>query len=289
MNGTIFTLRNLYRDGTICLEKAGIADAKLDAWYLLEYETKISRAMFLADPDKEVEKDKAEHYRKDIETRAQRIPLQHITGEQEFMGLDFKVNEHVLIPRQDTEILIEEVLKEAGGKKGLCILDMCTGSGCILLSLLTHLKEAEGTGADLSKEALKVAERNGKDLGISAQWINSDLFELVSGKYDILVSNPPYIQTEVIEGLMEEVKFHEPRMALDGREDGLYFYRRITRQAGNYLNPQGILAFEIGYDQGEAVAQLMKEQGYTEVKVIQDLAGLDRVVIGKKNQEENHV
>ena len=289
MNGSIFTLRNLYRDGTICLEKAGIADAKLDAWYLLEYETKISRAMFLADPDKEVEKDKAEHYRKDIETRAQRIPLQHITGEQEFMGLDFKVNEHVLIPRQDTEILIEEVLKEAGGKKGLCILDMCTGSGCILLSLLTHLKEAEGTGADLSKEALKVAERNGKDLGISAQWINSDLFELVSGKYDILVSNPPYIQTEVIEGLMEEVKFHEPRMALDGREDGLYFYRRITRQAGNYLNPQGILAFEIGYDQGEAVAQLMKEQGYTEVKVIQDLAGLDRVVIGKKNQEENHV
>ena len=203
--------------------------------------------------------------------------------------MKFYVNEHVLIPRQDTEILIEEVLKEAGGKKGLCILDMCTGSGCILLSLLAHLKEAEGTGADLSKEALKVAERNGKDLGISAQWINSDLFELVSGKYDILVSNPPYIQTEVIEGLMEEVKFHEPRMALDGREDGLYFYRRITRQAGNYLNPQGILAFEIGYDQGEAVAQLMKEQGYTEVKVIQDLAGLDRVVIGKKNQEENHV
>lgn len=108
MNGTIFTLRNLYRDGTICLEKAGIPDAKLDAWYLLEYETKISRAMFLADPDKEVEKDKAEHYRKDIETRAQRIPLQHITGEQEFMGLDFKVNEHVLIPRQDTETLVEE-------------------------------------------------------------------------------------------------------------------------------------------------------------------------------------
>ena len=125
MNGTIFTLRNLYRDGTICLEKAGIADAKLDAWYLLEYETKISRAMFLADPDKEVEKDKAEHYWKDIETRAQRIPLQHITGEQEFMGLDFKVNEHVLIPRQDTETLVEEALKKI--RPGMQILDMCTG------------------------------------------------------------------------------------------------------------------------------------------------------------------
>ena len=130
MNGTIFTLRNLYRDGTICLEKAGIADAKLDAWYLLEYETKISRAMFLADPDKEVEKDKAEHYRKDIETRAQRIPLQHITGEQEFMGLPFCVNEHVLIPRQDTEVLVEEAIRVIQKEMPeAAVLDLCTGSG----------------------------------------------------------------------------------------------------------------------------------------------------------------
>ena len=159
MNGTIFTLRNLYRDGTICLEKAGIADAKLDAWYLLEYETKISRAMFLADPDKEVEKDKAEHYRKDIETRAQRIPLQHITGEQEFMGLDFKVNEHVLIPRQDTETLVEEALKKI--RPGMQILDMCTGSGCILESILKFAERkgicVSGTGCDISEEALKIA------------------------------------------------------------------------------------------------------------------------------------
>ena len=154
MNGTIFTLRNLYRDGTICLEKAGIADAKLDAWYLLEYETRISRAMFLADPDKEVEKDKAEHYRKDIETRAQRIPLQHITGEQEFMGLDFKVNEHVLIPRQDTETLVEEALKKI--RPGMQILDMCTGSGCILESILKFAERkgicVSGTGCDIMKE-----------------------------------------------------------------------------------------------------------------------------------------
>ena len=164
MNGTIFTLRNLYRDGTICLEKAGIADAKLDAWYLLEYETKISRAMFLADPDKEVEKDKAEHYRKDIETRAQRIPLQHITGEQEFMGLDFKVNEHVLIPRQDTETLVEEAL----------------------------------TGA---------------------VFIQGDLFENIAETYDMIVSNPPYIRTEEISSLEDEVKLHDPWIALDGKTD----------------------------------------------------------------------
>lgn len=279
----------LLEDGKQYLKERQIEDGNLDAWLLLEHVCGISRSWYFVHEDEEVPKEQAEQYQKLLVQRGERIPLQQLTHEAYFYGMKFYVNEHVLIPRQDTEILIEEVLKEAGGKKALCILDMCTGSGCILLSLLAHLKEAEGTGADLSKEALKVAERNGKDLGISAQWINSDLFEQVSGKYDILVSNPPYIQTEVIEGLMEEVKFHEPRMALDGREDGLYFYRRITRQAGNYLNPQGILAFEIGYDQGEAVAQLMKEQGYTEVKVIQDLAGLDRVVIGKKNQEENHV
>ena len=170
MNGTIFTLRNLYRDGTICLEKAGIADAKLDAWYLLEYETKISRAMFLADPDKEVEKDKAEHYRKDIETRAQRIPLQHITGEQEFMGLDFKVNEHVLIPRQDTETLVEEALKKI--RPGMQILDMCTGSGCILESILKFAERkgicVSGTGCDISEEALKVAKENDSRLQTGA-------------------------------------------------------------------------------------------------------------------------
>ena len=279
----------LLEDGKQYLKERQIEDGNLDAWLLLEHVCGISRSWYFVHEDEEVPKEQAEQYQKLLVQRGERIPLQQLTHEAYFYGMKFYVNEHVLIPRQDTEILIEEVLKEAGGKKGLCILDMCTGSGCILLSLLAHLKEAEGTGADLSKEALKVAERNGKDLGISAQWINSDLFEQVSGKYDILVSNPPYIQTEVIEGLMEEVKFHEPRMALDGQEDGLYFYRRITRQAGNYLNPQGILAFEIGYDQGETVAQLMKEQGYTEVKVIQDLAGLDRVVIGRKNQEENHV
>ena len=298
MNGTIFTLRNLYRDGTICLEKAGIADAKLDAWYLLEYETKISRAMFLADPDKEVEKDKAEHYRKDIETRAQRIPLQHITGEQEFMGLDFKVNEHVLIPRQDTETLVEEALKKI--RPGMQILDMCTGSGCILLSLLLELPQALGTGVDVSEGALCVAKENRKRLGLEqrAELIQSDLFSADyfrknSGndhmEYDMLISNPPYIRTEDIEGLMEEVRFHDPVLALDGKENGLYFYEKITEQAGRYLEPGGWLMYEIGCDQGMDVSEIMKKNGFEQIEIKKDLAGLDRVVTGRKMQEEQNV
>ena len=194
MNGKIFTLRNLYQSGTEKLEKAGIREAKLDAWYLLEYKTGISRAVFLADPDREVEEEKAESYQKDICTRARRIPLQHITGEQEFMGLNFKVNENVLVPRQDTEILVEEALKRI--RPDMQILDMCTGSGCILESILKfgekkqmHLK---GTGCDISEEALKVARENNSRLGTDARFIKSDLFESVTEKYDMIVSNPPY-------------------------------------------------------------------------------------------------
>ena len=266
MNGTIFTLRNLYRDGTICLEKAGIADAKLDAWYLLEYETKISRAMFLADPDKEVEKDKAEHYRKDIETRAQRIPLQHITGEQEFMGLDFKVNEHVLIPRQDTETLVEEALKKI--RPGMQILDMCTGSGCILESIL------------------KFAERKGICVsGTGAVFIQGDLFENIAETYDMIVSNPPYIRTEEISSLEDEVKLHDPWIALDGKTDGLYFYRLIVKESVKHIKKGGYLLFETGFDQGKDVSALLEEQGYEEIQVKKDLAGLDRIVMGRYNKE----
>lgn len=242
MNGKIFTLRNLYQSGTEKLEKAGIREAKLDAWYLLEYKTGISRAVFLADPDREVEEEKAESYQKDICTRARRIPLQHITGEQEFMGLNFKVNENVLVPRQDTEILVEEALKRI--RPDMQILDMCTGSGCILESILKfgekkqmHLK---GTGCDISEEALKVARENNSRLGTDARFIKSDLFESVTGKYDMIVSNPPYIRTEEINRLDEEVKLHDPWIALDGKEDGLYFYRLIVKDSIRYLKREDI-------------------------------------------------
>ena len=243
------------------------------------------------DSGKAVSEEEKTRYLEQIDKRASHIPLQHLTGHQEFMGLDFQVSEDVLVPRQDTEVLIEEVLS-AVKKYSIQtpkILDMCTGSGCILLSLLANIEGAEGLGADLSEKALEVAQKNGSLLNLKAEWCLSNLFSHINGKYDIIVSNPPYIESAVIETLMEEVREHEPRMALDGKEDGLYFYREITKQAGVYLNAGGILAFEIGYNQGEAVSQMLKEEQYEEIKVVKDLAGLDRVVIGRKKQEDSHV
>ena len=254
----------------------------------------ISRAMFLADPDKEVEKDKAEHYRKDIEIRAQRIPLQHITGEQEFMGLPFCVNEHVLIPRQDTEVLVEEAIRVIQKEMPeAAVLDLCTGSGCILLSLLMERQDASGTGVDVSERALTVAKQHRMHLQLEnrAEFVQSDLFsgdyfEKNSGntavEYDMLISNPPYIPSGDIPGLMEEVRSHDPVLALDGKEDGLFFYREITAQAEKYLRAGGWLMYEIGCDQGESVPEIMKENDFVNVEVIQDLSGLDRVEIGQK-------
>ena len=199
------------------------------------------------------------------------------------MGLTFAVNEHVLIPRQDTEILVEEVLKELHDR--MRILDMCTGSGCILLSLLHYSNDCEGLGVDLSAEALEVAERNvlkvlTPEKAEHAHFLQSNLFEKVEGKFEIIVSNPPYIASAEVEKLMPEVRDHEPRMALDGTEDGLHFYRRIIKEAGKHLVNSGMLFFEIGYDQGQAVSELMRTGGYREVQVVQDYAGLDRVVLG---------
>ena len=185
--------------------------------------------------------------------------------------------------------MLLEAGKMQAGSSGFRILDLCTGSGCILLALLSVLKEAEGLGADLSEEALAVAAKNSRELGIPAVWKKSDLFADISGTYNIIVSNPPYIESHVVDSLMEEVRDHEPRMALDGTADGLYFYRRISGEAGEYLKPGGILAFEIGYNQGVPVRLMLQDAGYTEIRVVKDLAGLDRVVLGRKKQEEHHV
>ena len=274
------TLREAYEYGQEQLKMAGIEDASIDAWYLLEYVTGISRAMYYMDMNKPVSEEQKKAYCESIDVRKQHIPLQHITGVQEFMGLEFDVNEHVLIPRQDTEILVESVLGMLGDE--MDVLDMCTGSGCILLSLLKLTKYARvrGTGVDISEEALAVARRNSGKLGVQAEFVQSDLFAQINGKYDIIVSNPPYIRTAVIEELAEEVKFHDPFLALDGKEDGLFFYRRIVRDSLRYLKNNGKLCFEIGHDQGESVSNLMKEAGFSEVTLKKDLAGLDRVVIG---------
>lgn len=290
------TLREAYEYGQKQLQLAGIDDADLDAWYLLEFVTGISRTMYYVKMQGKISSEQEKQYRGFIETRATHIPLQHITGVQEFMGLEFFVNEHVLVPRQDTEVLVESVLKIL--ESGMRVLDMCTGSGCILISLmkLYGTSQAEtvgevtedekmlyGVGVDISEEALKVAKTNGEKIGVKAEFIQSDLFENVSGKYDVVVSNPPYIRTAVIEELKEEVKFHDPFMALDGKEDGLYFYRKIVEKSPEYLSNGGQLFFEIGHDQGEDVKKLMEQAGFTEVVVKKDLAGLDRVVLGKYN------
>ena len=272
------TLREAWNFGKKRLTAAEVPDADLDAWYLLEWCTGVSRSHYLAYPDEIISHDQEEQYRASLVKRERRIPLQQITGEQEFMGLSFYVNEHVLIPRQDTEILVEETARFL--KDGMQFLDLCTGSGCILLSLL-HLKPgAEGTGADLSPEALKVAEKNRERLGAKAALIQSDLFDKIEGAFDVIVSNPPYIKREEIGALMDEVRLHEPYMALDGHEDGLYFYRKIAEEAPKYLRAGGGLFLEIGCDQGACVAELLRQQGFADVKVVKDLAGLDRVVEG---------
>ena len=283
------TYKDALEYGKQRLLECEIEDANLDAWLLLEYVSGISRSWYFIHENEEISEDDIEEYQILIEQRGKHIPLQQLTKEAYFYGMKFFVNENVLIPRQDTEVLVEQVLSLSKGKENLKLWDMCTGSSCILLALLANLKQASGTGVDLSEKALEVAQRNSKELGIEVSWVQSDLFDKVSGSYDIIVSNPPYIETSVIEGLMDEVKLYEPRMALDGTEDGLFFYREITMQAGKYLKNNGILAFEIGYNQGKAVSEFMKENGYEEVQVLQDLAGLDRVVTGRIEKEEQHV
>lgn len=273
--------RKLYETGKDRLEKAGIQEAALDARLLLEEVCRTDRNTLLVHGDRAVTEEEETQFRIFIERRSTHEPLQQITGWQEFMGLRFSVTEDVLVPRQDTETLVEEVMRYL--RDGMEILDVCTGSGCILLSLLRYSNGCRGVGCDISEKALAVAGQNAKELGISAQFIQSDLFESIEGRFEYIVSNPPYIRKDMIPTLMEEVRDHEPLIALDGGEDGLDFYWKITREATEHLYSGGMLFFEIGYDQGEAVKLLMEEEGYEEVTVSQDLAGLDRVVYGTFN------
>lgn len=287
MKQKTLTLRELYCRGQEILKERGIEEYQLDAWRLLEYAAGITRAAYYGEPDREAEPVQAELYLEGIRRRSERIPLQHITGEQEFMGYSFLVNRHVLIPRQDTEILVEEAAKRV--QSGMKVLDMCTGSGCVLLSLLKHAAERggisglSGTGADISEEALAVARENAARLQAEAEFVKSDLFACVPGMYDMIVSNPPYIRTAVIRELQDEVRLHDPYIALDGREDGLFFYRRIIKEGGSCLREGGWVLFEIGCDQAAAVAELFRAAGYGSISVKKDLAGLDRVVCARYN------
>ena len=273
--------KNALNEACGVLQNADIADANYDSWLLLEYVTGLTRQQYYMCMEDEMPEDSYDKYLDMIKMRAGRIPLQHITHEQSFMGLSFYVNEHVLVPRQDTEILVEEALKHipSGGD----VLDVCTGSGCIIISLMHYSEADAGLGTDISFNAIQVARRNATSLDSKAEFVESDLFDNIHDRYDVIVSNPPYIASAQIEHLEPEVKFHDPILALDGSDDGLIFYRSSVAKAFDYLKPGGYLLFEIGYDQGEAVASLMKEKGFTDVLVIKDLSGLDRVVKGKYN------
>lgn len=291
------TYTEVYKEGAAQLAEAGIEEAELDARLLLEFVCGTDRNTMLVHGDRAVSVEEHERYKVLITARAAHTPLQHLTGEQDFMGLTFRVNKNVLVPRQDTEILVEEVLKNL--HDGMRILDLCTGSGCILLSLLQYSNDCAGVGVDLSAQALAVAGENyerlrGKRSEMEANFLEGDLFDALKrerplecggidgpeGRYDIIVSNPPYIETDVIGTLMPEVREHEPVMALDGGADGLSFYRRIVQGAGDYLKRGGMLFFEIGCEQAASVREIMEKAGFQEIEVVKDFAGLDRVVYG---------
>ena len=258
------------------LVAAGVPDAEVDAWYLFEHVTGMNRSAYFLHRNDEMEDAKAEQLAELVEQRAKRVPLQYITGCQEFMGYSFLVSPATLIPRQDTEVLTEAVSKVAEGKR---MLDLCTGTGCILLSLakLCHLTRAVGT--DISKEAIEIAKKNARCLEVEAEFFCGNLFQAVpKEKFDIIVSNPPYIPSAVIRTLMPEVREYEPMSALDGDADGLKFYREIIESASEYLTKEGRLFFEIGCEQAAEVSALLLTHGFKDVCVIKDLAGLDRVV-----------
>ncbi|MBB2181622.1 peptide chain release factor N(5)-glutamine methyltransferase [Lachnospiraceae bacterium MD1] len=275
MRVSMSSFRELRMIGQEILREQRIADADVDAWYLLAYVFGISRTEFLLREKECVPEEGKLRYLELIQKRAEHVPLQYITGSQEFMGMDFIVSSDVLIPRQDTELLVEEVLAVCKGKK---VLDMCTGSGCIIISLAKLSKLIKATGADISDGALSIAKKNSIKLEAKVEFIKSDLFEQITERFDVIVSNPPYIPTKDIETLMPEVRKHEPTNALDGSEDGLLFYRRIAAEAASYLTKGGYLFLEIGFNQGNEVREILQKEGFTHIDIKKDLSGKDRIV-----------
>ena len=279
------TYRQMCHNGAAILADAGITDAEYDSFALLEYITGMDRTAYILNGSKSVPEDIAERYDAVIDRRSSHIPLQHITGQAWFYGRSFNVNSDVLVPRQDTEVLVSEALKVINAKDS--VLDMCTGSGCIIITLALEKKLGRALGADISEAALKVASGNREKLGADdVIFVKSNIFSDINVNddelFDVIVSNPPYIATGEIETLTEEVRIHDPYIALDGLEDGLHFYREITQQSMNYIKSGGWLLYEIGCTQAHDVSDIMSEYGYSNIKVIKDLAGLDRVVMGQR-------
>lgn len=276
-------VRDAMNKAVSTLREAGVLDCENDSWLLAEHVFGITRQDYYINPYISVDKSQADRYFMLVKKRAKKIPLQHITGTQEFMGYTFKVNENVLVPRQDTELLVEKAVEYIQSLPGkVKVLDLCTGSGCIAISVDKMCRNAEVMAADISHEALAIARENNVANNAKVEFVNSNLFDEIQGKFDVIVSNPPYIKTGEIDTLMEEVKDHEPLIALDGDDDGLKFYRLIARRLGEYLKDDGFVMFEIGYDQGKSVPEILKKYGFHNIKVLKDLSKNDRVVIAGK-------
>lgn len=281
------TYRELYEEGRRILEQAGLPDAALDARFLLEEVCGTNLQTLLVFPEKKVTEEEVNQYRAFVQRRKDREPTAMILGEWDFMGLTFRLNKSTLIPEQDTEVLVETALEElkrrGPGEAPLRILDLCTGSGCILLSLLHELRNADGLGTDLSEEALEAARENAVRLGLQERgtFRQGDLWEPVGDeRFDLIVSNPPYVPTDVIPTLEPEVRCGEPYAALDGGEDGLVFYRRILKEAAGHLKPSGIIIVESGFDEAAQISALMQDQKLRGIRTVKDYGGLDRVVLG---------
>lgn len=279
------TYEEALREGIRILRAHDVPDAAPDAHLLIEHASGLDRTGYFMHGRDEMPAEKQEEYFRLITERAKRIPLQHLTGVQEFCGLQFRVSPDVLIPRQETELLVMRACSLLEGRDGARVLDMCTGSGCIAVSIL-HLLSGKRVGvsmtaSDISAKALAIAEENARGNGMEITFARGDLFENTEGVFDLIVSNPPYIRTDVISSLMPEVRGHDPLAALDGGEDGLYFYREITRRAPEHLAEGGWLLFEIGFDQAGDVSLLMEQAGFRDITVRKDLSGLDRIVEGR--------
>lgn len=282
------TIEELLNIGTKTLVEAGIDTARLDSQLLLGKILKKDKLYLMINNKEKVNNEDKDEFLELINKRKEKMPVRYILGECDFMGLDFYVEEGVLIPRSDTEVLVERVLSEIKEDESLEVCDLCSGSGAIGIALAYYRKNIKVDAIDYYSIPEKVTKKNIKRHGLQDRvtFIRSDLLKVSreqGKKYDILVSNPPYIREEEINNLMSDVKDYEPHTALDGGNDGLLFYRRIVAECNEVLKKGSILAFEIGHDQGESVSALMKENKYTNIEVIKDLAGLDRVVIGTFN------
>ena len=280
------TVRELFLWGKEELARAQCPDPETDAKLLLYYAADADLTWYAMHGGDPAEESVRELYKKAVARRALREPLQYITGTAPFYGYSLIVTPDVLIPRFDTEILVEKALEVLA--PSMRLLDICTGSGCIPIVISKEFAERTGDGeldvtaSDVSEEALRVARENAERLGVDIHFVKSDLFTEITGTYDVITANPPYIKEAEISLLDQEVRAFEPHTALSGMEDGLYFYRKITAEASDYLRRDGIMILEIGADQAESVSGMLHDHGFRDIRLVRDLGGRDRVLMAKR-------